>query len=535
MTLLPLAFNTPASIASFSPQLATSWHMKGETLDVTLRRGVKWQDGRPVTARDVIDTTVLEGVASSAMWDDITAVSSSGSDHLIFKLNPGISSANAETEVLGMQVLPSSEYGKFVTPGLASSVAKYYKLERSDPNASAAKSLEKELTADYQKLLKYSPAKMIGDGPFRVKAVTNAEAEFVKSSTFYGAAKVHVPAFIWQETTASNNFGEMMSGSGDLSWTGGTWPIYQKEMARGVKLYTPPFYAQGDIYFNNKHYPLNLVQVRQAIAYVIHRPDYLSLADGGKTWNRLVPHPALLFYAVEHPYLSAHQLAELNPYKENLKKAAQLLRSVGFRKNGQGQWITPRGSRFTLTYDVPAGWLGQVESAQIIPKWLTSFGIKTTGSAVEQPAYWTYQDKGQFELDWGWGGWGVDPLQRFADVLGPSMNSGSSTSGNVGIGFGPVVNVPGLGRVNVPNTIEEEAATVPPGPRMDHLTWLWAKFVNQQLPVLSVNDKTLPVQFTTKHYTDWPAKDSPLWNDLGNNTSLGMAFMIESGHIRPVR
>lgn len=534
LSLLPLAFRTPAGPSTYVPQLATSWKLRNGTLSVKLRKGVTWQNGQTVTSKDVLDTFLLNGIDFASVWDDaISSVAAPSRDEVTFKLDSGITLPNAEADILTVLVLPAREYAKFITPGLTRQVESYYRAVRSNPTTATNTAAGKALTALNKRLLDFSPPSVIGDGPYRVTGVTSSEVKFVKSPRFYGASKVRVGSFIWQETTASNNIGEMISGDGDLSWTGDTGPIYRKMESEGVKLVTPPFFTQGDIYYNSRHYPFNLLAVRQAVTYVINRPDLLELQDGadGFTWNVPVKHPALLYYAIEHRYLTKAQIDSLNTYRYNLTKAAKLLESVGFTKRN-GQWYTPKGARFTITYQVPAGWTGEVASATIIPRWLDAFGIKTTGVAVEQPGYWTYQEKGEFEMDWGFvTGGGVDPLQWYANVLS-GMNSGSTKTGNIGIGFGPVMNVPGLGKVNVPQTLTKEAETVPPGPQMKKLTWDWARLVNQELPVFSYDSKTLPIQYSTKHFT-WPGKNSPLWKDLAFNTGGGMAILMESGQVRP--
>lgn len=535
LTMLSLAFRTPAGPSTYIPQLATSWKLANGTLTVDLRKGVTWQSGQPVTSTDVLDTFLLNGINFATVWEDaISSVTATSRYQLTFNLDHGITLPNAEADILTIVVLPAEQqYAKFITPGLTHLVETYYAAVRANPNTAANTAAGKSITALDKNLLKFNPGSVIGDGPYEVKNINSSEAKFVKAASFYGASKVHVKSFIWQETTASNNIGEMISGEGDISWTGDTGPIYRKEEANGVKLVTPPFFTGGAIYYNSRHYPFNLVAVRQAITYVIHRPDFLDLQDGaaGFTWNVPVKHPALLYYAIEHQYLTKAQMASLNSYRYNLTKAAALLKSAGFTKRG-GKWYTPKGARFTITYEVPAGWTGEVASATIVPKWLDGFGIKTTGVAVEQPGYWTYQDKGEFEMDWGFvTGGGVDPLQWFANVLS-GMNSGSTTTGNIGIGFGPVMNVPGLGKVNIPATLKKEASTVPPGPQMKKLTWIWARFVNKELPVFYYDSKTLPIQYSTKHFT-WPAKSSPLWNDLAFTTGQGMAVLMESGTVRP--
>jgi peptide/nickel transport system substrate-binding protein len=57
---------------AFEPMLATSWELSADHRTVTfhLRDGVRWQDGRPVTARDVVYTVrkILEPATEARSW-----------------------------------------------------------------------------------------------------------------------------------------------------------------------------------------------------------------------------------------------------------------------------------------------------------------------------------------------------------------------------------------------------------------------------------------------------------------------------------
>lgn len=534
LALLPLAIQTPKGLTNFIPQIASSWSVKGHTLTVHLRKGASWDDGQPITSKDVLDTTLLQGVTSGGMWNDIVSVSTPTTSTVVYKLNPAVATATSEAEVLGMYVLPDQTYGQFISNDLKSTVESYYKQEQSDPTAASKSAAGKTLSALNSKVIKFKPAKLIGDGPYSVKAVTLQETDLVKNPHFYNANKVTVPEIIWQESSTSTNEGELLSGTADFSWTGLSGDVYQKELqTSGMHIQAPPNFADYAFYFNCRKYPLNMTKVRQAIAYVIHRPALLSLQAGKHNYDSYVQYPSLEYNAIQDLYVTKAQRHTLNPYKYNPAKAASLLQSAGFTKKGK-DWYMPNGKQFTLTIDAPAGWEG-VESLPIpVAGWLTDFGIKTVGKAVEQPGFWTFQQDGQFDIDWGWGGWTSNPLQRYDDVIGSPLNftSGGAYKGKPGIGFGPVMTVPGLGKVNIPQTLDKQAATVGPGPKMKKLVWIWTKFVNQQLPVMMFGDKNIPLQYNTTRFA-WPSSNSSLWDLMGYNVEGGLAVMLEKGATHP--
>lgn len=232
--------------------------------------------------------------------------------------------------------------------------------------------------------------------------------------------------------------------------------LVQRELSTpGGHYLTTSNFAQFALYFNERYSPLGSVNVRQALAYLVDRPQILALQDGGHSPHHWIRYPDGLLSSVEREYLSASQIRSLNPYHYDRARATQLLKNAGLRKTSSG-WVLPDGKPFTLTIGTPSGWGGEELFGKVATK-LTSFGIKTTSTAVEQPGYWTDQTKGDYQLDWGWGVNGeLDPLSEFADVLG---SQDFATSTERGLSFGPVEDVPGLGRVNLHNTILQEAAS----------------------------------------------------------------------------
>lgn len=536
MTFEQLALQTPAGLATFKSQLATSWSLKGETFTVNLRHNAKWQDGTPVTSADVLDSVELQGVTSGAEWQDISAVSAPSRYQVVYTLVPGIATSTAEVNILTMFVLPHQTWSQFLKkPGLLATIESYYKVDRANPTAAPSTAAGKVISDLDTQVIHFKPTTFIGDGPFEFVKTTIAEAKLTKNPYFYNAKDVKVSSLIWQETpNANTGEGEELTGSVDYTWngyTGATWTQILK--TPNMHIIARPNYADYAVYFNSRHYPLNLLKVRQALAYILHNKKLLEANDGVPNYDEYVKYPSIIYNPVSHLYLTTKQVDSLNPYNYNPAKATSLLESAGFHKRG-GEWYEPNGKQFTLTMGAPAGWSGVELTPKYIAGVLDNFGIKTQGSAVEQPGYWSQMQQGQFELDWGWGGFSTDPLQNYNYVIGPNLNFSTTGTykGDPGIGFGPNFNVPGLGKVNIVNTIEQEATTVSYGSKMKQLVWDWTKFINQQVPIVMFGDKNVPFQYSTARY-DWPSGSSPDWSLMGLNIEGGLATMFANGLIHP--
>ena len=80
----PLVFVNPLQNGNTTPMLATSWAWGADnkSLTFTIRQGVKWSDGTPMTAADVAFTFNLikknPGLDLTGAWSVLSSVTSSG-------------------------------------------------------------------------------------------------------------------------------------------------------------------------------------------------------------------------------------------------------------------------------------------------------------------------------------------------------------------------------------------------------------------------------------------------------------------------
>lgn len=521
----PLALNLAPSLTQFAPQLATSWKVKGHELIVTLRRGMAWQDGSRVTSKDVYDSALLYGTQSNIM-PDLTNISAPKPSEVVFTVRPNLPVPLAEDTLLGMNVVPSSVYGKFITSGLKQEELSYDSAASSNPTAAAKSAAATELTNAAKKLEGYKPATMVGDGPYELKSMTTLQAKLVKWPHYWAAGHIHVPTVVVTNPTTNTIEAGLVGNTLDMTNADVPKAVMQRYLGmRGAHvLKVPAFQIVLDV--NDAKYPLNLTSVRQALAYVMPRRT-MNETDPAST---TMVHMDGISPAAQNATLTKKQVSSLNTYPVDTAKATKLLESAGFHKRG-GHWVTSKGTPFTLTLSVYSQQANVLEEEQVAAHAFDRFGIKASVEGIGSVATWESDiQTGNFELeDWLVGG--DDPLQQLAGLIGTSQNFNSKTQR--GIGFGPTMKVPGLGRVNVPQTITKEAASVPPGAEMTRLTYDWARLVNRELPVIPYNMYTIPVEYSTARFKDWLPTKSNLWSLAGTNAIGLLALMLERGYIRP--
>lgn len=532
---LPLAVQVPPTITKYSPQAASSWTSAGDKLTVHLRPDLKWQNGRKFTSKDVYDTALLDGT-DGGLWGDISDVAAPSKSVVTFTIRKGVPMALAEETVLGMTPFPSSEFGRFLTPSLKADEIAYYNKNATDPSAASNMPQYKAIGKVFTKLSSFSPKSAIGDGPFTLKNMNTLEATLLAWKGFFAASKIHMAGIdYYNGTTNQVMYPWMYSGKTDWTWSYFPPNIVSHFLSlpnTHIELTSPQ--DEYNLEFNDHQYPMNITKVRQALAYVIPRNKMISITYGTKDPDGVSEErPDGVTPSVQKLYLTKKQISELNPYPVNTTKAAALLRSVGFKKSGN-QWITPKGKPFTLNLIVNNAESDIETSMDVAAQALSTFGIHSTVSAVSGAVAGADQGKGDFQVGSSIPD-SLDPLTELDAMMGTGNNFSTlgTYAGDRGMGFGPKVNVPGLGMVDVPTTIDHEATTVSPGKRMDELVWDWARLVNQQVPFLQYGNKVWQMSYSTAKFKGWPTVKSNLWNTVGYNLGGGWLLILESGKLKP--
>lgn len=540
LTYLPLAVEDVPSLTKFAPVLASSWSAKGQDLTVHIRKGVKWQDGKPVTSKDLYDTWVLYGLTEASGWADISNITTPNASTAVFTIAKGVPMALAEDNIFPNYVYPSNVYGKYVTPAIKAADVTYANATRANPGTAANSPAAKAVNKAYLKVSKgkVGLGQINGDGPYILKAINTSEARMVKWNGYYDAKKIHVPGIDYYDQGNTAIYPELLSGTAQFSNVFMPPNIITEYKGKGGKIATPLAFG-FTMEFNDAVYPLNNVKVRQALAYIIPRKTITDAAYGTlpQAGGSVAKVPDGLPQNLQNLYLTKAQVKKLNPYNVNDAKATSLLKSAGFTKKGS-QWYMSNGKPFSLTLIVDSATTDITESFTSAATALKAFGIKAAVDATEGSIQGADEDNGNFQIDMAFPG-GQDPLDYFDGMLGSGNNyiTTGQYAGKRGMGFGPTVDVPGLGKVNV-HVLDNEVASIGPGPKMKKLTWDWARLVDQQLPYLYYASKVYQFSYSTTKFKDFPPMNaqgtSQLWNIMGNdNMEAGLLLMLNHGYIRP--
>lgn len=538
--VMRLAILKAPSLTDFEPQLAESWEDSDGKLVVKLRKDAKWEDGSDVTAKDLVTTAYLNATRGDGFWGTISAVKETDDKTVEFTVREGQDMDLAKLAILpNIVVYPSSVYGKFVTDQLKKDAEAYFAKAATDPESAGKMPEFKRMGDIFKELAALKVDKLIGNGPFTLDNITTKEAKLTKSETFWGKDKIKVPGIDYLNGSNQTIYPQLFSDGADFSNVYLPPPILKRWGSTQGSNTALPLAFGFVMAFNSSKAPLDQKEVRQALAHIIPRQKMTEAAYGnvegaGGTWKEV---PTGLPPHIDELYLSKDQLGKLNPYAVDEKKATELLTSKGFKKQGD-QWMKPDGKPFTLTLTVNADTSDIVTSFNSAATALTAFGIKSEVKATSGAQQDADQHNGDFEIGMAFVG-GNNPLGMYESLLGPGYNFSSqgNYAGKRGIGFGPKKDVPGLGNVDVPNTIKKQVREVPPNDKMKEATWQWAQLVNEDMPYLWYATKVYQFSFSSKHYDNWPPLEeggsSALWDIISNNMTGGLSLAMQQGYIVP--
>jgi peptide/nickel transport system substrate-binding protein len=519
----------------YYPEIAKSWTIGNHEITFDLQPNAVWQDGSALTATDVINSMLVAGADFNPVWEDLTGVSSPNAHTVVVTLQPWAIPQTALLRMFQFYIVPSA-YTSMLPAHAQQDILTYWRLDdplhlTSATEAAAVNSpAGKAMSAFTSTLAKYNPTTLDGNGAYKLVSANTSGVLFEKSSTFWDASKITAPWVQIYPMDLAEAYGANVTGRIDFQQiTQYTDPeVTELDHSQyGHYVFIPSPVQEESLLPHLADYPLGILQVRQALEYIIQRGKVTELDMGGSLQqNPPTPYPDGINDFEANQYMSQAQFKTLNPYNYDPAKAAQLLESVGFKKKGS-TWYTPKGSPFSLTIDEPSANSQFDTDGIVVANQLKAFGINATSVIVNQATYTDQQYAGDYELSEQFQDWEIGtPMSDFAQTFAwpslPSYNypvgydGKGPFTGQVTIGFPVISNVPGLGTVNIAQELNKEINTAPPS-TWGSLTYDWARWFNENLPFLPMYDNAFHEAYSTSRYTDFPPLSAKwLWTNLSD-------------------
>ncbi|MCL6443657.1 MAG: ABC transporter substrate-binding protein [Alicyclobacillus sp.] len=535
----PLAYYTQFD-NSYIPEVASSWTMKAKpgdaangTLTLHLRKGAKWSDGTPITAKDVKLSLELGFVFSTQVSSYIKSISTPDNYTVVVQQNDKPFNL-FEQQILTTWVYSAKLWGKYVP----SNIQQLYLT--SEGTGKAATAAAAKLSALAKKIGSVNVKNYISDGPFTVGQVSSSQILLPKNPYWWAAKNIHMSE--WELLAENGNtqaYSYALSGRADYLNTYAPPTVVDPFLAKpGNHIAAPDGNYGPALYFNTSVKPFDDVAVRQAFAYIIDRNEVEQIAYPIGTSSVSAATPTKYpdgMPPMNQKWLTPDTIHKLNPYNKNLAKATKLLESAGLKKVN-GSW-TYKGKALNLQIATPSAYTDWVAIAENIATQLSQFGINTKLRSVDVTTFFTNMPKGDYTLAIGSAGSSnLSPWYDYGQIManeGLSINSeGKISRSKTSYNWGPVVQVNGLGKVNVVDLWNQLVSTTDVKKEKAAVNKL-AIVVNQSLPSIDLlYNKFYAIFYSTNNWTGYPSANSPLW-DINISAGAPALMFAEQGLLKP--
>ena len=342
------------------PWLATAyaWSNGGHTITFTIRKGVKWSNGQPMTAADVAFTFGLEKdfPAADISGATIASVSVAGTSQVVVNFT-GASYSDLQG-ILSTPVVPASVWSKVANP---------VTYEDSDP---------------------------IGTGPYVLKTYSPEVITVSRNPHYWQPKLAKFPEVqaVQEDTNASI---EASLDAGTLDWTAVGLEDANTISQRNpnLKLEAAPF-VDAPLIPNVTVYPLNLLAVRQAINEALDRPALLKVLAPFK--DQPIKNRTGLPQSSMGQFIAPTYKNDTFTYSPS--GAKKLLEGAGFKMGSDGIFTTPKGTPLQIQFLIPSTYANWVSIAPVMQTELRAAGIGLTVDAISESTWQADLVLGQFQL-----------------------------------------------------------------------------------------------------------------------------------------
>jgi peptide/nickel transport system substrate-binding protein len=376
----PLVQINTVNIGHDIPWLAKAWRWTdgNKTLTMDLQSGVKWTDGQPFSADDVVFT------------------------YTMLKKNSGLNFLGVDVASV---TAPSPTQVVFTFPQPA---------QQFFTNVVSQPIVSQHIWSKVKDPTKYTDADPVGTGPFKLGEFSAQSFTLVRNEDYWQPkAQIKTLRFVaYKDNEGQTN--ALVQGLAD--W-GGTYIANADKtyLSRSKNNhYWAPLAGTDGLIPNLERWPLSDLAVRQAISLGVNRKQV-----GGATASP----PATSVTGLPMPaYTSsvAPQFQSMN-FTQDVAKAHQTLTDAGYAKGGDG-YYHKGGKRVEFSITFPSAYTDIASRVQVLVSQLKDIGIKLTVDTTTVTDINTRTAKGDFDSTMGYP---VDSAPRafsyYNDTINPNL------------------------------------------------------------------------------------------------------------------
>jgi peptide/nickel transport system substrate-binding protein len=469
------------------PWLATQyqWADGGRALVFTIREGVRWSDGTPMTARDVAFTFELmrrhRALDLQAVWGFLDAVEADAAARTV-----------------------TFRFSHPYVPGLIfiahqAIVPEHVWRDVADP-------------------VTFANETPIATGPFTEVELFRHQVYQLGRNPYYwqpgkpAVRSLRFPAY------PGNDQANLALIAGEVDWSGNFVPAIDRIFVARDPAHNGYWFplVGGTIalFPNTTRAPFDDVRVRKALSLAIDRDLLVEVAMYGMTR----PADATALSDANARWRDPEAIAAGDWVGFDPEAAARLLDEAGCRRAGDGVRVCKGGRQMRFTVQVVTGWSDWVRAAEIVARSLDRIGIPAKVRAQDFGAWFDALQRGEFELSLGWTLEGPTPHMAYRGLM--------SKQTVVPLGQPALQNWHRFGSERADALLGDLERTLDPDAQRRIANELQREFV-KDAPVIPLFLAPSWGSYSTRRFTGFPTRDDPYALLSPNQPPEPLLVMVE--------
>lgn len=468
-----------------TPWLATAWETTpdGKTVTFTLRDGVTWSDGKPLTAEDVAYTFALQKKLLGG-YEFLKSAKAQGTDKVVFSLTKPYSPGVFE---LGKQVI----------------VPKHIWEKVKDP-------------------AKETNPEPVGSGPYTEVANFQSQSYELRRNPAYWQPEKQRIEGIRVLGFSGNDSANLAFVNGEADWTQSFIPDVEKSFVARDPQHNAYWYPRtGSMVnwtMNTTKAPFDDAEVRKALSLAVDRESVTKVGMNGYTG----PADCTGLSGGYDKWRDPAVADSCAWTKHDADAAGKALDAAGYKKGPDGKRKLKNGKPFSFDISVGSASSDWLSVANIIKQNLAGIGVTATVKSPDWAAVVSGYETGDYDTGIVWSDNGATPYQFYRTTMG--------TDTVEPVGTRTLSNYHRFGDKRADALLNDLAAASDIAGQQTELTALQKLFA-ETAPVVPLFPGPEWGAYTDSRFTGWPTEDDP----YATLTNRGDTTVLVLTSLKPVK
>ena len=438
-----------------------------KSITVKMRDGLKWSDGKPLTAKDVAFSYNMTKDAPAfdqkGIWPtgNLISVTATDAKTVVFKLKEADS-----TFIWGLpkyHIVPEHIWGKVAAKDLATF---------KNPNP-------------------------VGSGPLTdVKYLKAQQLQLCRNDNYYLENRPYIDCMTFRSYNDNSQVQPALM-KGEIDWGSNFIADIDNTFVAADPKNNHYWYPANDaihLYVNTQEKPFDDLNVRKALSMALNRDEIVDIAAYGyPTANFNAGGIGELYAPFINKGISA-KFKDITTY--NPEKANKLLDKAGYKDSDDDGFREMDGQNIEFDINVVNGWTDWIQVVQMVTEYYEEIGIKANVKTVDWSVYDSGLKDSKYKMSINWSMVGTNPIEAYQTYFLTSQVGKSWHAGH------------GVHSPEIDSLIDSFGLTNDAKKQQAILDKLQT-FTAENLPFIPLFSNATWFQYSTAKFVGWPSEKYP--------------------------